>query len=129
MTWSEKLTVTETPNKGRGVFALKDFAEGELIESCPVIALPAHDRVVVDTTPLYNYYFSWGPDLTGAALCLGLESLYNHSYTPNPKYIKDFARQQIDFVALRAISAGEEIAVNYNGDPSSLKPLWFDPVF
>ena len=30
------------------------------------------------------------------------------------------------FVALRAIGAGEEVTVNYNGSPKSRAKVWFD---
>ena len=87
----------------------------------------SEQRSLLDTTVLYNYYFSWGAEANEAALALGFGSLYNHSYSPNAHYVKDLDRRKIDFVAIRNISAGDEITVNYNGDPESLKPLWFDP--
>ena len=90
--------------------------------------MPSEQRSSLDATVLYNYYFSWGVDGNEAALALGLGSLYNHSYSPNARYVKDFDRRKIDFVAIRNISVGEEITVNYNGDPKNLKPLWFDTV-
>ena len=123
----EKLAVGETELQGRGVFAKADIAEGELVESCPVVVVPANQRAALDTTVLFNYYFSWGPDLLDAAIGLGLGSLYNHSYNPNAKYLKDFDQKRINFIALRPIRSGEEITVNYNGDPNCSKPLWFEP--
>ena len=32
----------------------------------------------------------------------------------------------IHFVALRDIAAGEEIVMNYNGEPTDLTPVWFE---
>ena len=32
----------------------------------------------------------------------------------------------IRFVALRDIEAGEEVTTNYNGNPDSQEPVWFD---
>jgi SET domain-containing protein len=123
---SMRITVKDTPGKGRGVFATSEIQSGELIESTEIIVVPSEQRSFLDTTVLYNYYFSWGAEANEAALALGFGSLYNHSYSPNAHYVKDLIRQKIDFVAIRNISAGEEITVNYNGDPASLKPLWFD---
>ena len=124
----EKLAIGLTKAKGRGVFASADFVEGQMIESSPVIVIPASHRAALDTTALFDYYFSWGPDLTEAAICLGFGSLYNHSYSPNARYVKDYDNGKINFIAVRVITAGEEITVNYNGDPSNSKPIWFEPV-
>jgi len=125
---SERLIVSETKAKGRGVFAGVNFAAGELVESCPVIVLPSDQRAVIDSTLLYDYYFSWGAEFKDAAICLGLGSLYNHSYKPNAQYVKDIAGGKINFMTLCAILVGEEITVNYNGSPDSLKPIWFEPI-
>ena len=123
-----RITVQSTPDKGRGVFATEKIRSGDLIESTEVIVVPSEQRSLLDATVLYNYYFSWGAEANEAALALGLGSLYNHSYSPNAHYVKDRAGAKIDFVAIRDIAAGEEITVNYNGDPKSLKPLWFKVV-
>ncbi|HWL25392.1 MAG TPA: SET domain-containing protein-lysine N-methyltransferase, partial [Ureibacillus sp.] len=34
----------------------------------------------------------------------------------------------IDFYAMRDIHEGEEILVNYNGDPEDQSPLWFEVI-
>lgn len=34
--------------------------------------------------------------------------------------------ETVDFFALERIETGEEIFVNYNGDPDDQGPLWFD---
>jgi SET domain-containing protein len=52
-------------------------------------------------------------------------SLYNHSYTPNAVYAKQYDQLIITYTALRDIAAGEEILINYNGRPDDLDPLWF----
>jgi SET domain-containing protein len=119
------IIVKDTQEKGRGVFATEEIRAGDLIESTEIIVVPSEQRNSLDTTVLYNYYFSWGTDGTEAALALGLGSLYNHSYAPNAHYVKDLEGRKIDFIAIQNIAAGEEITVNYNGDPKSLKPLWF----
>lgn len=106
-----------------GVFACVDFQIGEKIEICPVILAPKKDRHLIDQTILYNYYFDWrGKE----AIALGYGSLYNHSYSPNAKYIKDFCNNCIEFVAIKPIKKDQEILVNYNGLPYSKKKVWFD---
>ena len=58
-------------------------------------------------------------------LALGFGSLYNHSYRPNARY-DDVGPQAKSFTALRDIAPGEEITVNYNGEPGRRKKVWFD---
>ena len=44
--------------KGRGVFALRDFAEGEVVEQCPVIILlRAYDQL---PPRIQTMVFNWG---------------------------------------------------------------------
>jgi SET domain-containing protein len=114
-----------SPFHGRGVFATLPFADGDVIEECPVIVLPASEREQLDRTVVYNYYFAWsGGD---GAIALGCGSLYNHSFKPNAKYETCTAEGVVRFTALVPIEACEEITVNYNRDPASQAPLWFTP--
>jgi hypothetical protein len=55
----------------------------------------------------------------------GYGSLYNHSYRPNARYV-DLAGRTKVFTALRDIAAGEEITVNYNGEPGDVTPVGFE---
>lgn len=120
-----KIQVRETGGKGRGVFALVPFAPGDPIEEAPVIAYPAAQKELIGRTALADYPFDWSDG--GEAIVLGFGSIYNHSYRPNARYRKNFDRLTIDFIALRAIAANEEITVNYNGVPEDRSPLWFSP--
>lgn len=52
--------------------------------------------------------------------------MYNHSYNPSAQYIKDFKNNLIRFVAIKDIEEGEEIFVNYNGDPLNQEKVWFE---
>lgn len=114
---------------GRGVFATAAIQAGELIESCPVIALKdVRDREKLRRTGLINYYFLWGDKRDRPAICLGFGSLYNHSYEPNAAYKKFIEQEQMDFFALKDIQAGEEITVNYNGVPTDTKKLWIPSI-
>ena len=107
-----------------GVFALIDFKLVDIIETCPIIVLPKKDRELIDKTTLYNYYFDWRGEVS---ISLGYGSLYNQSYKPNARYIKDYQNNCINFVAIKKIKKGQEITVNYNGSPRSKKKLWFIP--
>jgi len=112
--------------KGRAIFAQRKITEGETIEESPVVVLSTGDIQLLEQTPLKDYYFLWGKDEDQAAVLLGLCSLCNHSYNPNAVFNLKIEQKTIEFIALRAIEAGEEITVNYNGNPANQKPVWFE---
>jgi len=118
------LEIRSTPNAGRGVFAARDFLAGEVVERSPVIAIPARDIPAIRNTVLANYCFQWAEG--GGALALGYGSLFNHSYRPNCVYWTRKDAGLIEFVALVDIRAGDELRVNYNGNPEDTTPRWFD---
>jgi SET domain-containing protein len=123
---SPAVEVKRVKGKGRGVFARRAIAEGDVIESCPVLVVPSGDICQGDTwTRLGDYCFEWGEGTM--ALVLGYGSLYNHSYQPNARY-EDVAGPTKLFVALRDIARGEEITINYNGEPDDQTPVWFDVI-
>jgi len=106
------------PNAGRGVFAAKPIRAGDVIETCPVIAVPLSDSSNDDEKGLLTSYFFYFGD--GLAMVLGYGSLYNHSYEPNATYDKKPSEGVVAFRAIADIAAGEEITVNYNnGDPNN----------
>lgn len=120
-----QLYVQEVQGKGRGVFCSEPIAAGTIIEVCPVIVCPPADRVLIDQTRLYDYYFLWGDDHQLTGIALGFGSLYNHSYHPNARYETYYEDEIITFIAIRDIKADEEITVNYNHDPNDQSQLWF----
>jgi uncharacterized protein len=120
------LFITGSPLGGRGVFTGEPLEAGSLIEICPVIVLPEEDLPVIHGTRLHDYYFLWGDDQKKCAIALGNGSLYNHSYEPNARYLLDYEHDTIDFYCIKNIEAGEEITVNYNGEPDVKTPVWFD---
>ncbi|MEX2054217.1 MAG: SET domain-containing protein [Candidatus Colwellbacteria bacterium] len=105
-------------NKGRGVFALKNFKKGEVLEECPVIPLTAKESSICDQTILEYYVYPWRGKRDGA-IVMGYGMLYNHSPEPNARYHLKYDRKRVIFKALRSIKKGEEILVNYNGDPKN----------
>ena len=120
---SDAIEVKHIPRKGRGVFARRAIHEGELIERVPVILLPIEDVQDQETwRDLACYCFLWKEGTV--ALALGYGSLYNHSYEPNARY-DDVGRSTKVYTAIRDIAAGEEITVNYNGDPDDRAPVGF----
>ncbi len=120
----DAVEVKRARGKGRGVFARRPILRGEVFETCPMLVLPAGS--IEDFSAGFGpYVFEWGEGRL--ALALGYGSLYNHSYRPNARY-DDVGPQSQAFTALRDIVAGEEITVNYNGDPCRKTKVWFDVV-
>ena len=110
---------------GRGVFTAAKLTKGELIEVCPVIVLKKGETEIIDKTTLYDYYFLWGDDQKRSCIALGYGSLYNHHAPSNSDYSMDYAAELIEVFAVRDIEAGEEITINYNGDPHDDTKPWF----
>jgi uncharacterized protein len=110
---------------GRGVFTGAPIRSGDLIEVCPVIVMKPGEMEVLDTTTLYDYYFLWGDEQKQCVIALGFGSLYNHFCPSNADYFMDFDELIIEIFAVRDIEAGEEITINYHGDPKDSTPTWF----
>ena len=112
--------------KGLGVFALKNFKEGELIESAPVLVFDTKGRKNLEKTLLSHYVYPW-KSTRGAALVFGYGSIYNHSFEPNADWKQNFKTQSMVYRAIKDIKKGEELTVNYNGEPDYQKPIdWFE---
>jgi SET domain-containing protein len=123
---SDAIMIKQIKGKGRGVFARRAILKGEVIESVPLLLMTDDEYAEgVANSPLKDYCFRWGTDKV--ALALGYGSIYNHSYRPNARY-DDVGRHTKAFVAIKAIAAGEEITINYNGHPRSKAKVWFDVV-
>lgn len=126
--WPPPIRIGVVPGKGRGIFATRDIAHGELIETAPVIIVPPDQVERIYGTVLEFYVFDWYQDASAFAVALGTASLYNHSYLPNVRYDKRFDEGLIEFRAIRNVLAGEELVSNYNGDPNDRSPVWFPTV-
>jgi SET domain-containing protein len=117
--------VGRSPLHGVGVFAGRAFEAEEVIEVCPVLVVPAAEVGHLEQTSLYGYYFHWDED--GAGLALGYGSLYNHSWVPTARYEHDYDAGTVVYIALGPIRAGDEVTINYTGDPDGRDELWFNP--
>ncbi len=100
--------------KGRGVYADKHYAKGEVIERCPIIFVP-YREIRPDGILIY-YVFDLGEGRHGVVLGHGM--LYNHSDEPNTTY--GLVRKSMVFRALRAIKRGEELVIDYDNGPMLL---------
>jgi len=92
---------------GRGVFAERRFAEGDLVETCPTVQV--RDRDVTGT--LRDYVFT-SVKRGDVVLALGYGMLYNHSADPNLEYEQD-EPDSIAFFAIRTVRPGDELTIDY----------------
>ncbi|MGH7047804.1 MAG: SET domain-containing protein-lysine N-methyltransferase [Stellaceae bacterium] len=109
---------------GRGVFARQAIPVYTVIETAPVVIVPARECAALDRTILHDYYFHWDGDPAGdgrGAVALGLVSLCNHSSAPRARANRNFAAETLDLIALVEIERGAEITIDYNCE------LWFEP--
>ena len=91
---------------GRGVFAKRRYAEGDVVEVSPTLQVADADV----TGRLRDYVFG-ALNEHDVVLALGYGMLYNHSDDPNVEYDQEEAT--ITFLALRAIRPGEELTIDY----------------
>lgn len=119
--------IDDTDNKGNGVFTLDAIEADTVIEVSPVIIMSAEERILLDKTLLHDYIFEWKPEETNqCCMAQGYISVYNHSYTSNCEYFMNYEEKIIIIRTVRAIAAGEELTINYNGDWDNATSVWFD---
>ncbi len=118
--------IAPAENKGRGVFTSEAIAAGTAIEIVPVIVMSRNERIFLDQTLLHDYIFEWGYEKDRCCMALGYVPLYNHSSEANCDYEMDYENELISIKTLRAISAGEELLINYNGTWNDKGPVWFE---
>jgi SET domain-containing protein len=104
---------------GRGVFAARDFREGDIIELSPSIKVDKNPDALTYTN-MCNYVFSnTNRDMDdNAYVGLGYTSLYNHREIPNAVF--DVMDTIIIITAVKRIYEGEEIFVSYGWDTDKL---------
>ena len=99
-------------NGDRGLFATRDYKEGDIIERCPTISVDRDSQVNI----LNDYYYD-SIESDKFLLSFGYCSLINHSkekqnctweVIDNNNYIKMYA--------IKDISKGEELYVHYGDD-------------
>ena len=116
--------------KGKGAFAKKSIKNGTIIDLAFVVPIPNKQYKKVTKTILYNYCYIWeDPEHMPAfrnAITLSVSQFINHSYEPNLKYLYDYENKAIEFSAIKDISEGEELTVNYNGLVDDKSPMWFE---
>jgi SET domain-containing protein len=120
------LFVEKTPQMGKGVFTKERIPAKTVIEISPVIVMKKEDKEHLDKTLLHDYIFLWGKLQDKCCMALGLIPMYNHNYKSNCEYFMDFDDDTILIETVRVIEKGEELTINYNGDPNDEARVWFD---
>lgn len=128
--WHTSLFTRPVRGKGLGVFyGAASPRRGDIIFVDPVLVL--REAEVSET--LWKYVYEW--DVTSAvscnrtyALCLGHGSLLNHAVDPNLVYSGRRYKSRGDaivFKATRDIDPGEELTINYHGEPGNAAKVGF----
>ena len=116
--------------KGKGVFAKGFIKKGTIIDIAHVILISDNDYELIEKTILYNYSFTWNDPNNNSeyknAIPLSVCQLINHSYNPNLVNEYDYEKKYITYKAIRDISRGEELTINYNGIVEDKSPVWFE---
>lgn len=119
------LRIESIAGKGRGVVAGRSFFADEVLERAPVLVIPAAEWELAGATIISRYSFRWRERADDSALALGHCSLLNHSYSPNAWACSHIRERVIEFIALCDIAQGEEITINYHGEPDAVGPVGF----
>ncbi len=105
--------VRQTPDKGRGVFALTDIPERSLILESHAVILLAEDCKKLSETSIWIYRFALGQE---CAMVFGDISFCNHSDSPNASVVWQRLTPTTAVASLAAltdIGAASEIVINY----------------
>lgn len=120
-----RLYLKNIKGKGRGVFCHTDLAEGEVIEVCPVIIIPAEEFAPLSATAMMDYSFYFNKEEHTLSLAMGFGSMYNHRQFPNAVYLLNREAKQLVFTARENIGAHTEICINYGGEYGIDYNKWF----
>ncbi len=118
-----------SPIKGRGAFAKQFIKEGTTIEKAPIILINDRELKQIEDSVVFNYTFHWNapsvPPKTRFAIAMSPCEFINHSFEPNMAYAYDYDAETIEFYTIKDVQPGEELTINYNGDPEDKTPMWF----
>lgn len=107
-------TIVEIKNSslhGKGVFAKRNIAKGELIAECHMALVHVNENL---PEVLATLQFQWTDEYD--AICLSdVGSFFNHASQPSAEIVdRDFENLIQSFCAKTDISKGEEITIYYN---------------
>ncbi len=117
--------------RGRGVFALRRFDAGEVVEVCPVVILdsPYGDLPLTIQRLVFNWRMLASANGNTYAIALGFGTLYNSANPANLRYHARPDDHALVFTAVRQIEPDEELTINYSGErgvETSDKNWWFE---
>lgn len=112
-------------SKRRSVFACQEIAAGEVVERSPVVPCP-QIRPPRSARRCWASTSSGGATTIHCASCWGLGAYSTTATMPNTEYTRDYAGSEMIFTALRPISTGDELTINFNGFIDCQDPVWFD---
>ena len=119
------ITVRMTPTMGRGVFAGRAIARGEVLGEFHAIRLPPHEVAAMKGSTISQFWFE--DDADGAAfVVLGWIEMVNHSLTPNTdrSWRATPEGEVVTVFALRHIAADEQLFIDYRFDTKADNPPW-----
>ena len=113
ISYTDKISIKQSliPNSGRGVFANKDFKQGEIIEVCPLIT---DYKKNFSNSKIADYTFKSKFKSDQEVIVFGMCSMYNHSNKFNVHHTQD--PENMIYTASRDIKNGEELYVSYGDD-------------
>ena len=113
ISYTDKISIKKSliPNSGRGVFADKDFKQGEIIEVCPLIT---DYKKNFENSKIKDYTFNSKFIKDQEVIVFGMCSIYNHSNDYNVQHNQ--GPEDMIFKAAIDIKKGEELYVSYGGD-------------
>lgn len=103
--------VKQSSVHGKGVFATRNIAKGELLAKCDMALVHVNENL---PEVLATLQFPWTEEYD--AICMSdVGSFFNHSSNPTAEVAtRDFVNLIQTFVAKTAIEKGTEITIYYN---------------
>lgn len=110
------IRIDQSLEMGREVRANVLLPRGLVIENCELLVLSPDDTIKVNETDLKYYTFKYTDKQD--CLVLGIGEIFNHDVIPNVSYsiISQHGRDMMQFKALRDISIGEQLFIDYTSD-------------
>ncbi len=110
---NHSVEIKESPIHGKGVFAIRDIEEGEIIAVSHVTLLHHNEQM---PELIATLEFPWNEEYY--ALCLSdVGSFFNHDKAFNAKVLRqDKQNLTQTFSATKNIAEGEEVMIYYNDD-------------
>lgn len=103
--------VKQSPLHGKGVFATRNIAKGDLIATCDMAIIHVNENLPENLATLQ---FPWTDEYD--AICMShVGSFFNHNKEANAEvHARDFVNLIQTFVAKTDIEKGTEITIYYN---------------